>query len=362
MTEYTTSSQAYRDFMSSRDRTAYWVQSHSSVQDDFYSPSVPPSVFDGLVPSRPPSEADSTNSTPPKMVLRYNDGRPDIPIPHPNYGRSGSGRHPDMARSRTLSYNHSHNRPRTGSSPSIPRSHPNAPEEIRILPSFGHTPTASSSRPSHSRSKSVPRRDNFDQQHDHEVPFMPPPHLQTQSPYHGSRPMSSQGISPTHQVTFAPPAQPSQPWHPRQPHKGVPAIVYAPSHNAQRPNYSPPAMFHHPPQTGPNGVMYSHSAPVPGQYPPQYAGQFSSRQRVNSEVGPGPDRSRFGRSTRRTANPAAGSAESLHGRSEKSGSTYYVLPQHGQKVHVIVSLFESSILVPRWLTAFSSRRLVLNIQ
>ena len=38
-------------------------------------------LIDGLVPSSPLLEAlDSSHSTPPKMVLQYNDTRPNIPI------------------------------------------------------------------------------------------------------------------------------------------------------------------------------------------------------------------------------------------------------------------------------------------
>ncbi|KAF8891376.1 hypothetical protein BD779DRAFT_1670985 [Infundibulicybe gibba] len=59
MTEYTTSSQAFREYMSSRERTAYWVQHHSPEETAFYSPSAPPSEFDGLSPV---SEAESVRS------------------------------------------------------------------------------------------------------------------------------------------------------------------------------------------------------------------------------------------------------------------------------------------------------------
>ena len=119
MTEYTTSPHAFREFMSARERTQRWIQSVSPSDAELYSPSVPPSVLEGLIPSSPPSEADSTNSTPPRMVLRYNDGRPDVPIPHPNgVGRSGSKRHQEsnVPRSHT-SYNHPNNRARSDLSP-----------------------------------------------------------------------------------------------------------------------------------------------------------------------------------------------------------------------------------------------------
>ena len=352
MTEYTTSSHAFREYMSARDRTARWVQTHSPVEGEFYSPSIPPSVIDGLVPSSPPSEADSSHSTPPKMVLRYNDGRPDIPIPHPgpsySMGKAGSRMSPQTSSSQS--------RTRSGSSSDSPRFNPpyiprhdhnsNSPEEIRILPSAAPLPASStSSRPSHTRSKSLPRGPDHQRQPAPDVPFIPPSHLQSQSPYYGQGPLptDAQGIPPPQQVSFAPP---THPWPPRHGHlkHTPPAIIYAPHHSHQ-PHYSPPAMFHHPPQMGPNGMIYSHSAPVPGQYPPVYPTPYPSvggashhhSSSAHDIRGPGrrdPNHTRsLGRSTRNN-NPATSSTSLT---SQNSGSTYYVLPAHGQKVHVIVS-------------------------
>ena len=343
MTEYTTSSHAFREYMSTRDRTARWVQSHSPTESEFYSPSFPPSVIDGLVPSTPPSEADSSHSTPPKMVLRYNDGRPDIPIPHPGPGHAMGKQGSKLYRNSTQT---SASRVRSGSSSESPVFHPSSsPEEIRILPSSGEIPI--SSRPtSHVRSKSLPRSSLRQQPSAPDVPFIPPPHMQTQSPYHeqGSLAMSPQAISPTHQVNFA---QPTHPWPPRhgQPKHTPPAIVYAPSHRSHQPHYAPPAMFHHPPQMGPNGMIYSHSAPIPGQYRPAYPTPYpsvlggsshhhsSSAHDIRGPGGRDLSHTRsLGRSTR--INPASSSSSLT---SQNSGSTYYVLPAQGQKVHVIVS-------------------------
>ena len=339
MTEYTTSSHAFREYMSARERTARWVQSYS--EDEFYSPSVPPSIIDGPIPSSPPSEADSSHSTPPKMVLRYNDGRPDVPIPHPGQSMGNPGSRIYQNSPQTSS---PQSRMRSGSSNDSPTFKPpyfprrdhesHSPEEIRILPSPTEAPS-SSSHPNRTRSKSLPR--SSDQHHPlaPDVPFIPPPHMQTQSPYGG------QGPLPPQQVSFA---QPTHPWVPRHGHPKhtPPAIIYAPSHHSHRPHYSPPAMFHHPPQMGPNGMIYSHSAPVPGQYPPAYptpypsVGAASSHRHTSSAHdirGHGLNHSRPpGRSTR--INPAS-SSTSLN--SQNSGSTYYVLPALGQKVHVIVS-------------------------
>ena len=350
MTEYTTSSHVIHEYMSARERTARWVQSHSPVEDEFYSPSVPPSVLDGLVPSSPPSEADSSHSTPPKMVLRYNDGRPDIPIPHPGPGHS-MGKPALRIYQNSPQTSSSQSRARSGSSTDSPdfkppynhrRDHESrAPEEIRILPSSGEIPTSSTS-PRHTRSKSLPRTSDHHRSVVPDVPFIPPPHMQNQSPYYGQNPsaMGSQGISPPpQQVSFA---QPTHPWPPRhgQPKHTPPAIIYAPSHHTHQPRYSPPAMFHHPPQMGPNGMIYSHSAPVPGQYPPTYptpypsaGGATSHRHTASAHDIRGSNHTRsLGRSTR--LNPTSSSTSLT---SQNSGSTYYVLPAHGQKVHVIVS-------------------------
>lgn len=87
MTEYTTSSEAIREYMAARERTALWVNEHApaGAAKAFVSPSYPPSIIsDSDAPSYGPSDSDeeSSHSLPPRMVLRYNDGRPDIPIAH----------------------------------------------------------------------------------------------------------------------------------------------------------------------------------------------------------------------------------------------------------------------------------------
>lgn len=326
MTEYTTSSQALRHYLETRERTAHWIHgiSGSAAGAELLSPSVPPSVLDGLVPEAAASEADSSHSTPPKMILRYGDGRPDVPIPH--------SRHHQQHRSRAGSAADAPGyRPRRFDNPDVP------PEEIRILPSFdgSNVPASSSSRPGHSRSKSLPRTAESHRHHHH----------------HDAPPLPAGGPQQIHIYPRAPtagaPAYPSGQYPPRSGHahaKHPPAIVYAPRDRA---HYAPPQMFHHAPQTGPNGMMYSHSAPVPGQYPPAYPGgpypghrPTGSAHDVRADPGRR-DRMRSlgGRATRRT--PSA-SSESLH--SGKSGSTYYVLPSQGQKVHVISPSPDQSII------------------
>lgn len=284
----------YQDYRSSRDRTTRWVHTHAPYDGDFYSPSVPPAhLEDRLVPSRPPSEAGSSHSQPPKMVLRYNDGRADSLIHHPvaEFGLSST---------RSSRHGHSHSRHDPGRGRPVIPQNDQVPEEIRILPS--------SMRHSHVRSKSLPRKTDYDRGiHD------PMPQSRHQ-----------RVVSPTqHKVTFAPPAQPSQPWHrPKQSSNSM----YP---QGKRPRY-PSQQMYHPHQIGPNGVIYSHSAPPAGQYP-----QFVAPSFLHDADLRGRD---FGRSGRYPANE---SAESLG--TEK---TYFVLPAHGahsKKVHVIVS---SSPLYP----------------
>ncbi|KAJ7073954.1 hypothetical protein C8F01DRAFT_5269 [Mycena amicta] len=311
MTEYTTSSQAIRDYLSSKERTKHWVLNRAEPPDLCYSPSVAPSVFNGndndfVLP--PASDTGSSHSLPPKMVLRYSDGRPDEAIP---YGQGhGSKLRPSQPRSRSGS----------GTGPAPPR----GPEEIRVLPTSPVDPRP----PGPVRSKSLPRSAYSQIQQDHGIPPVPP------------LPQMHVGFSPTPQPVWNG-AQDSHHGHGRHP----PAIVYAPSHARSRPHYAPPAIYTHPPQMGPNGMIYSHSAPVrpsqkyvPTPYPsvvPSAHSHMSAvkeeEHRRRSKTPNGRDRSRS--RTRRDLSPAS-SVSSF--ASNGSGSTYYVMPTGRQKVHVIL--------------------------
>ncbi|KAF9445579.1 hypothetical protein P691DRAFT_675353 [Macrolepiota fuliginosa MF-IS2] len=392
MAGYATSPEAYQEYMSARERTAYWVQAHSSDPNGFYSPSIPPGEIDGFIPS-PPSEAGSSHSLPPKMVLRYNDGRPDIPIPHAN-PRLSRRREPDMHgssygpphppghhRSHTSSFahnthhdgsspidirpsHHSSQHGRSGShavAPSRSR-HPeplgptaSSPEEIRILPSHApsnaYSPRSAASpqyqRSHHSRSRSLPRT-AVDPHLLPEGAIDPIPIGSPQSRPAAYPPPSSYRSHGAPQVNFAPQAGPV-PWHGTHSSSGSanhsgqkvsPAIVYAPSHHGRAPHYAPPAVLFHPPQRGPNGMIYSHSAPVPlqgGPYPaptaPNDYGERGRRDRMRS-LGPGVVHQV----------PRSDGGEESDAGSGRSGSTYYVLPNAGQKVHAIAPSPEQSVL------------------
>ncbi|KAJ7154253.1 hypothetical protein C8R46DRAFT_135191 [Mycena filopes] len=343
MTEYTTSSQALREYRSSKERTKHWVQSRVEPPDQCYSPSAAPSIFPDpdFVPSSPASDAGSTHSVPPKMVLRYSDGRPDEPIYQDgsqSLKRGGSKLRPrESLRSQTLPQSH---RSRSGS-----HGAPRVPEEIRILPSQPPVDAPRSVAPSHARSKSLPR--NTYSQIQDPMPEVPLPH-----PSHHSISLGRAGPLPPPPrhgplVSFSQPPLP-QPWHNAPGSHGrrhaPPAIVYAPSHS-HRPHYAPPAIYTHPPKMGPNGMIYSHSAPVPSaHYPPKYPTPYPSvvassahMSSVNEERRSGartPNRRDRSRSrTGRQLSPAS-STSSLTG-SNGSGSTYYVMPTGRQKVHVI---------------------------
>ncbi|CAL1698860.1 unnamed protein product [Somion occarium] len=87
MTEYSMSSEALREFRSTQERTAYWVDQYTryGAEEECLSPSAPPSVISDVEsPSSGSSDSDnwSRDSIPPRMVLHFEDGRPDIPISH----------------------------------------------------------------------------------------------------------------------------------------------------------------------------------------------------------------------------------------------------------------------------------------
>src|SRR5882762_470534 len=91
MTEYTSNPEAVAQYLNGRNRTARWVTTHTNPSVSLASPSIPPSLVsdsdDGL--STPTDSDDSSHSLPPRMFLRYPDGRPDIPISESDQGKDG---------------------------------------------------------------------------------------------------------------------------------------------------------------------------------------------------------------------------------------------------------------------------------
>ncbi|KAF8621498.1 hypothetical protein AX15_007733 [Amanita polypyramis BW_CC] len=224
--------------MTVRDRTAHWVKTFSTDQAEFYSPSIPPSELDDYTPSTP-SDTGSSHSIPPRMLLRYGDGRPDLPISHTGerYGRHNTRNYDGFGpRSHYDARARGRESGRAYGSPSYvdvrPRRHPdqimfNTPEEIRVLPAAG-----SRANP---RSRSLPRSD---------LPPLPQQILPL--PPSGSYAPVSHGSVPRT------PSSHSRPQH-------SPRVAQAPSPNHAF--YRPTNGYHHPPQVAPNSVIYSHSAP-----------------------------------------------------------------------------------------------------
>lgn len=297
MTEYSVSTQHIRDYKNSKARTADWVS--QTYGTEFYSPSIPRSELDNDDNLSEPSDVESSDSIPPKLMLRYGNGRPDEPIPHvrdiSNRDVMGS-----MARSQTYpqgplhrsgSSVHGHGRGRGQERFISP-----VPEEIRVLP-------PNSAPPHHMRSKSLPRN-AFNPMQSHELP--PPPNQII------SKPLYPPGTIPTQQI------QPPQHIHISRSHHPVPIqpYVYAPSNPSRPVHYNQPAIYSHPPKVTPNGMIYSHSAPVPST-------QYSSMGPVPYSHAPTADHRR----TRKYSTRSSDSGE--------IGSTYYVHSSGRQNVHTL---------------------------
>ncbi|TRM59204.1 hypothetical protein BD626DRAFT_572794 [Schizophyllum amplum] len=379
MTEYDPSPEAIEEYHNSRSRTAAWL--HRLEVESLRAPSeCPTRIDDALLPSCPPSDAGSSRSVPPKMLLRYNDGRPDQPIPQSSHTpmKRHSRRHHErvdsMERSRTLPYTPSHH-----SRPSLP--------DAFIAASKGkeHSPSRSrhrrrsdksakekeGSRTPHegesmlslvkqSRSKSLPQekelraatRSSGHAGSTSSRTILPPP--TPPMPIPSSRPLSHghRSVVPSTPLSIV-----SSPWHPssvrvvsstrhqRPPHS-PPAIVYAPGHHSQA-HYSPPAIYTQPPTISPHGTIVSHFPPeygMPASYPPVSARSSEQGRRSKDS------RKREGNAQKRTKHQRSSSVPLNGGKprrpphspshssetaSEHSGSTYYVIPNAGQKVHVI---------------------------
>ena len=223
--------------MTSRDRTAYWVQTHSYNETPLYSPSVPPSEIEGYL-SSPPSDAGSTHSIPPRMVLRYDDGRPDMPIPHTGerYGRHSRRNYDNVdprpyydARHRGPQHNTSYANPPFADVQ--PRGHADrfrhdSPEEIRVLPA--------------GMPHAVPRSRSLSRSYDPAV---------------GPSPQTIRPLPPS--GSFAPVSRAYQRSAKQSRQEGH---AYASSVHGHG-TYQAVNGFHHPPHVGPNSVIYSHSAP-----------------------------------------------------------------------------------------------------
>ena len=338
MTEYATDPETIHEFLTARERTVNWVKVHGAGLS-FASPSSPPSILsDEDAPSYGPSESDasSSHSIPPRMLLRYEDGRPDIPISHDRsrHSRGGppahsSSRHtrsrsgslvppapadvpPMSARhAQSLSYASSSRYAAAGPSGQPMISPPRSPENIRILPSRQPDDSQRMAAAS-TQAQAVFQQPSI---HDRVPPLADPLHTSNQSVY---APTPRHATSPNQPIPIPPsPATITQTQsQPAGLHNGgsrfyekpgmaasrvqsglpyqysPPAIVYAPSgRHGGRSNYQPPAIVYSPSSHGHRrapapGIAYSRSDPfpLPTQYSQAHAGAtpFPSSQGSSS--------------------------------------------------------------------------------
>jgi hypothetical protein len=257
MTEYTTDPEAVAHFLAARARTANWVDSleGKALVPPSAAPSLVSDTDDGL--SSPDSDAESSHSLPPRMVLRYPDGRPDVTV------SANSQWQPQSQKPTSSPYHarpppHSHGYP--PSNPNIrSRSSSNAvplyvtppapivatqqPETIHVRPS----PT--SPGPQHSPNVySIPDT--------HNSPSMPP-HSRSMRSTHSSRPPPS-----TLQIYASPPVPSSQSQSaPVSPTRESSRSAQQPPIIAPSPVYGfpPPSSPQDPPLPGPSTHSRTHS-------------------------------------------------------------------------------------------------------
>lgn len=308
------------EHLTSWERTAHWVESYTAESAGLVSPSIPPSILSD-VSFCAPSETESSRSVPPRMVLRYGDGRPDIPIPVEDTGarirrKTNTSKSSTTSRGTSptlippLSYSSSnHRRERSSSQRSSPPTHtfrprsPLAPEEIRVLPSRQYT---SNSLPG--RSKSVPRNTTS--------PSVP-------------RPFPTSYSSMTT-------SEPPHTWHPyirersHYPQKQPHAMSFAPFYSNVRDHENPP-VSHYYHTHDPRGAVFNHCVPFQNS-----VGRYHDDSMLDQ-----PSRSLAGKrrvdtlENRKPPLPLLTSLNQSSSTSLDSHESYHVLPSAGRKLHVI---------------------------
>lgn len=362
MTEYTTSPEAVQVFRNSRERTEHWVRSHSPFHSQFYSPESPPSVVSDIDIDESSSDNGSSHSLPPKMMLKYGDGR-DVPISHWHYDNGGSHKgsshsssshphpHPqhshhhrphDRSRSAADAYpvrgprHPEHTGYRYSSARNAHRADPEdlEPEEIQILPSDPHaTPYDSRNEKYRPRRASEPYRPEPLQSPPHknavEIPATPlPRHVPS---HHGS---AAPPVTYSHSQPIPRQYEQHHPAHSHSRHRPPPSIVYAPGPHHATDHYAPPTIVYAP--TKAPGMTYTVSAPTgsgfpqyPRITPAPYPAAHSHLASIHEEARYGM-RGPLSRDDRSRAPSPIGEGDSC-----ESGSTYYVIPTPGQKVKVL---------------------------
>ncbi|KIY71049.1 hypothetical protein CYLTODRAFT_487551 [Cylindrobasidium torrendii FP15055 ss-10] len=325
MSVYTTNTEVVREYNTRRNRVAKWIDHHENIP--FASPNIPPSILSDFIPGTPVSEY-SSKSVPPRLMLRYFDGRPDQAIPNPQRDHRRKKKHTsDRDRSRSLT-----GRSRLGMAEELGSS---MPEHIQIFPTGAHQPALSreasshhtrrtdrsrhsSSHNSHHRSRSLPREALLPDPYGAPMPVLPPAQ-QAQPPYYDSRyaaPHPQHEPSRHHSFSHA------------QKTSYVPAPIYKSGHQ-------PP--LHYVPNYGPDGVVYSHSQPVPPQQPVPYYGQPNPQSSIQAppvveeitKVKHHRHRSHHHSSSKHNRHEGTGQASG-----DESDKTYYVFPSSKQTTQV----------------------------
>lgn len=265
MTEYTTDPEAIAHFLAARNRTANWVDSLSGKA--LVAPSVPPSLVsdtdDGL--SSQDSDAESSHSLPPRMILRYPDGRPDVAVS--TSGRGNNTSWPPKPTGTTPTY-HSRSQPGShGHHPSNPNIHSRAPSNIAplyVIPPPPAPPIATHPETIHVRptppSPIIPQSNN--------PYFSSDPH--NNSFTNRSRSMrSSRPPTLPLQMVYAPPPVPSSHSH---------SAPVSPTHEGFQHTQPPPPLPHpvHPVVAPP--PLYGFPSASSPQEPPQVAPPTGSRR------------------------------------------------------------------------------------
>lgn len=361
MTEYTSSPEAVQVFRDSRARTEHWVRSHSPLHSQFYSPESPPSVVSDIDIDDCSSDNGSSHSLPPKMMLRYGDGR-DIPISHWHYDNGGSHKGSSHSSSSHPHLQHSHQHRPHDRSRSAADAYPvrgprhseytgyhhsstrNAhrvvpsedlePEEIQILPSDPHaTPYDSRNEKYRPRRASEPYRPE---------PLQSPPHknaveiLATPLPRHvpSNHGTAAPPVTYSHSQPMPQQYEQHHPAHSHSRNRPPPSIVYAPGSHHATDHYAPPTIVYAP--TKAPGMTYTVSAPTGSGFPQYPRITPAPYPTVHSRLASIHEEARYGmrgplpREDRPRVSSPMSEADSC-----ESGSTYYVIPTPGQKVKVL---------------------------
>ncbi|KAG1863635.1 hypothetical protein DFJ58DRAFT_774230 [Suillus subalutaceus] len=360
MTEYTSSPEAVQVFRDSRERTEHWVRSHSPLHSQFYSPESPPSVVSDIDFDDCSSDNGSSHSLPPKMMLRYGDGR-DVPISHWHYDNGGSHKGSSHSSSSHPHLQHSHqHRPHDRSrsaADACPARGPrhseyagyhhsstrNAhrvvpedlePEEIQILPSDPHaTPYDSRNEKYRPRRASEPYRPEPLQSPPHknavEIPATPLPRHAPSN--HGT---AAPPVTYSHSQPIPQQYEQHHPAHSHSRNRPPPSIVYAPGSHHATDHYAPPTIVYAP--TKAPGMTYTVSAPTGSGFPQYPRITPAPYPTVHSRLASIHEEARYGmrgplpREDRPRVSAPISEADSCG-----SGSTYYVIPTPGQKVKVL---------------------------